>query len=123
MTYILDKMSHPGWELKSEHIEHIRWMLEQHVCESCKWTRADYDKYLETHPYDNEIDESLAQDLLKDDINPYNFSDFWPEPDVYAKLSDQEKINKLLDTACGCEFDFINSEEPDSGKRFVEIEK
>lgn len=118
MTYILDKMSHPGWELKSDHIEHVRWMLEQHVCDNCKWTREDYDAWrLKGDP--EIIDEN---ELLEDGINPYNYCTFFPEKEEYKKLPDLEKIKLLLGTACGCEFDFIDSEDPDSGIKFVEIE-
>lgn len=100
--YILDKVSHPGWELRSEHIQHIRWMLEKHVCPQCKWNKADYDKWKRENP-----SEALAAEEdfeVVDGMNPYTYSDLFPEN--YADLPDMEKINLLLDTACGCEFCF-----------------
>lgn len=113
--YELCKMSSPGWTLTSDHIHHILWMLDQNVCKNCKWTRADYDAWRA-----NGDPEIIGEDeLLEDGVNPYTFTDFIPEN--YDQLSDQQKIDWLLGTACGCEFDFVDREDPDSGKRFVEI--
>lgn len=114
--YILDKMSMPGWEFKTDHLHHIVWMLDQHVCGHCKWTREDYDKWRKDNP-DEILDE---EGMLEDGINPYSFTDFIPEN--YKELPDEEKISWLLGTACGCEFDFIDREDPESGIRFVEID-
>lgn len=105
--YLLDKVSYPGWELRSEHIKDIRWMLEQHVCNSCKWTKADYDNYLAEHPEEQEDEEFLkleAEGMVSRYINPTTYSYFFPEN--YQDLSDMQKIDLLLDTACGCEFIF-----------------
>lgn len=105
--YLLYKVSHPGWELRSEHIQHIHCMLEQQVCDSCKWTKADYEKYYAENPEDLEDEGFLRlefEDMVAKGRNPTTFSDFFPEN--YAELPDMEKINILLDTACGCEFVF-----------------
>ena len=98
MHYVLTKASHPGWEMKTDHIEHVRWMLEQHVCDKCKWTREQYLK----HGSREEFDEFEEADYIEQGTNPYTFNDFFPEN--YAELSDQEKINLLMETACGCEY-------------------
>lgn len=119
MTYTLYKLSTPGWTLKSDHIQHIRWMLEQHVCSNCKWTRAEYEQYLKSSPWETEDEKLMAEECVDDDRNPYSFSDFFPEN--YRELTEQEKIDLLMQTACGCEFDFVDTNDPDSGKRFVEI--
>lgn len=104
--YILDKVSHPGWELRSEHIQHIRWMLEKHVCGSCRWTKAQYETYMANHPgeEDEEFLKLEAEGMVGRNINPTTFSDFFPEN--YEDLPDMQKIDLLLDTACGCEFVF-----------------
>lgn len=115
MRYTLYKMSMPGWEFKTNHLHHIVLLLDQNVCKNCKWTRTDYDAWRA-----NGDPEIIDEDeLLEDGVNPYTFTDFIPEN--YNQLSDQEKINWMLGTACGCEFDFVDHEDPDSGKRFVEI--
>lgn len=120
MRYTLDKMSMPGWELKSDHLHHIVWMLDQHVCNNCKWTKADYDEYIKEHPWETEDEKLMAEECLDDDCNPYSFCDFFPEN--YKELPDQEKIDLLMQTACGCEFDFRDAEDPESGKFFIPIE-
>lgn len=95
--FILDKMSHPGWELKTAHIEHVRWMLEQHVCKSCKMTEQEY---REAHK--DEEQDIFGEECLEKGWNPFTYSDFFPEN--YKELPDKEKIDLLLMTACGCEF-------------------
>lgn len=99
MSYTLQKVSYPGWTMKSDHIQQIRWMLEEHVCKQCKWTKADYEAHIKEHPED--LDD-FADQGLKDGWNPYTYNDFFPEN--YEDLPDQEKITILLSTACGCEF-------------------
>lgn len=107
--FVLDKMSSPGWELRSEHIEHIFDMLDRHVCSGCKMTKAEYEA-------SNIIVEEY--DELGEDINPYTFTEYRPE--TYDQWSLLEKVEWLLGTACGCEFDFYNEEEG-SNLTFVEI--
>lgn len=114
--YTLDKMSSPGWEFKTDHLHHIVWMLDKHVCSHCKWTREDYDKWRK----DNAAEILDEEGMLEDGINPYSFTDFIPEN--YNELPDEEKISWLLGTACGCEFDFIDSEDPTTGIHFVDID-
>ena len=118
MRYTLDKMSSPGWIFKTDHLEHIHWMLDQHVCKQCKWQRADYEKWKEENPKDAAEAEEYFD--LEDGWNPYTYTDMFP--DNYEELPLQEKVDLLMDTACGCEFDLIDSEDPESGKFFVEIE-
>ncbi len=45
-------------------------------------------------------------------ISPLTFSEFFP--DNYKQLSDMEKVNFLLSTACGCEFWFEEIEDVQS---------
>lgn len=108
---VLDKMSMPGWQFKSGHIEHIFWLLNQCVCDSCKMTKAEYEKStLEVDAeYPDEDDE---------DINPYTACEFKPE--TYDSWSLLEKVEWLMGTACGCEFDFYD-EADGSGLTFAEI--
>lgn len=109
--FILDKVSLPGWELRSEHIQHIRWMLEQHICNQCRWTKQDYDNHMTAFPEELEDEDFLREesaDMVSKNINPLTFSEFFPE--TYKELSDMEKIDLLLDTACGCEFYFEETE-------------
>ena len=40
--FVLDKMSMPGWEFKTDHIEKVLWLLDQCVCDHCKQTEAQY---------------------------------------------------------------------------------
>ena len=114
--YRLDKASNPGYTLESEHLRWIRWMLEQGVCDQCKWTKADYEKHLAENPEDyleDEIDlrEDFA-DMAARGISPLTFSEFFP--DNYSSLSDMEKVRYLLSTVCGCEFWFEEKEDVQS---------
>ena len=111
--YRLDKASNPGYTLESAHLHLIRWMLEQGVCVQCKWTKADYEKHLAENPEDYlEDDEELREeyaDMAARGISPLTFSEFFP--DKYSSLSDMEKVDYLLSTACGCEFWFEEIED------------
>jgi len=116
MIYRLDKASNPGYTLESEHIHWIRWMLEQGVCNQCKWTKADYEKHLAENPeYYLEEQEDLREefaDMAARGISPMTFSEFFPEN--YADLPDMQKVDFLLGTACGCEFWFEETEDVQS---------
>lgn len=102
MRYTLDKMSVPGWTFQTDHIHHVRRMLEGEVCGSCKMTQAEYDAL----PNKKDI-EDLG---LPESVNPYTYTDFFPEN--YNELSDDDKIGWLLNTACGCEYDFEDANDP-----------
>lgn len=105
--YVLNKVSLPGWELRSKHLQVIRQMLERHVCSQCRWTKADYDKWKRENP-----EEAMSADgefECPEGVNPYTYSDLFPEN--YIDLPDMEKIDLLLDTACGCEFMFEDEQD------------
>ena len=106
---VLEKMSSPGWEFKSDHIEKIFWLLDQCVCSSCKMTKLEYT---------NHEGEYIVDENLEEDINPFTFTDFKPE--TYDSWSLLEKVEWLMGTACGCEFDFYD-EADGSNIEFVEI--
>jgi len=99
---VLEKMSVPGWQFKSDHIEHLLNMLEQCVCNSCKLTEEQYKQA--TLTVDAEYDE------YRDDF----------KPQTYDQYSPIEKIEWMLGTPCGCEFDFYDEDEG-SSMTFVEI--
>ena len=102
--YILEKYSHPGWKLEADEITTIVWMLEKHVCKKCKWTKEQYIKHGSRENFD-EFDEA---DMIADNMNPYTFTDFFPEN--YSELTHKEKIILLLNTACGCEYGYEEKE-------------
>ena len=104
--WILDKMSMPGWEFKTEHIDQVFWMLDQCVCQGCKMTEEEYRN---TGEADSDTEEG---------VNPYTMDEFKPE--TYSKWSSLEKVEWLLGTSCGCEFDFYN-EVDGSNMRFAQI--
>ena len=95
--FVLDKMSSPGWELKSDHIEHIFWLLDQCVCSSCKMTKIEYASY-----------EDIEDEFLEENINPFTRDEFKPE--TYDQWSMLEKVHWLMSTPCGCEFSFCEDE-------------
>ena len=102
--FILEKLSMPGWGFKSDHIEHIFWLLDQSVCNHCKMTEKEYQQFILEQEY--EVEEALYPgDLL---------------PETYNQWSLLEKVEWLMGTACGCEFDFYN-EMDGSNMKFVEI--
>lgn len=96
---VLEKLSMPGWEFKTDHIEQIFWLLDQCVCEHCKQTEAEY---------------------KADDEEEYE--DAWTnfKPETYDSFSLLEKVEWLMGTACGCEFDFYD-EADESDLTFIEI--
>ena len=87
--YKLEKMSVPCWEFRSEHIDHIYMQLDAHVCSMCKLTEAEYLRAAQ------EVDAEYEEEPF---FKPDNFSEF----------SYEYKIEWLLGTACGCEFDFYD---------------
>ena len=117
--FVLDKMSMPGWEFKTNHIEKIFWLLDQSVCSICKMTKAEYEKS------DLQVDADYL-DEEDEGINPYTFSEFNPytfsefKPETYDQWSMLERVEWLMGTACGCEFDFYD-EADGSDLTFVEI--
>ena len=99
---ILEKMSVPGWQFKSDYIEHLLGMLEECVCDACKVTEAQYRQA--TLTVDAEYNE------YRDDF----------KPKAYDSYSPIEKIHWLLGTPCGCEYDFYDEAE-ESDLTFVKI--
>lgn len=87
--FVLEKMSTPGWEFRSDCIEHIYAQLDTHVCGSCKMTEEEY--RTATKQVDAEYDDEWG-----------HFS----KPETFSQWSDLEKVEWLLGTPCGCEFDF-----------------
>jgi hypothetical protein len=84
---VLEKISVPGWEFKTKYIDNVLWMLDQSVCQVCKMTEAEYKEFCP-------------------DENPEEL-----RPETYNQWSTLEKIEWLLGTACGCEFDFYDESE------------
>lgn len=74
-------------------------MLEHHVCESCKLTKK---QYREQHT--DTMDDEDAIENLKLGINPYTFTNLFP--DNYDQLPYPDRIYLLLGSACGCEFEY-----------------
>jgi hypothetical protein len=107
--FVLDKMSVPGWQFKTDHIDQVFWLLDQCVCSSCKMTKQEYI----SHEGEYEVDEDWAED-----VNPFTLQDFKSE--TYDQWSTLEKVEWLMGTACGCEFDFY-SEDDGSSLTFTEI--
>lgn len=100
--YQLNKVSIPGWEFKTNCEFQIARMLDQHVCSMCKYTKAEFDKEAEYH------DSEEIVEVLSDNQNPMTFCDFLPEN--WKNLTPLERIDLLLQSACGCEFEFIDNE-------------
>lgn len=96
--YTLDKWSSPGWELNTDHLEHVYEFLDRGVCKSCKITKEEFEKL-----GDWENDETYTE-LLDSDTNPYTYAKFLPE--TFDSFGLIEKIEWLLNTACGCEYGF-----------------
>lgn len=96
--YVLEKVSYPGWQIKAEEIEFCLQIFEGAVCNHCKMTKQDYDTFLDSW-------------WAKSDhtVNPLYDEEYEPDvffPDNYKGMGVREKIDALLDTACGCEYDF-----------------
>lgn len=99
MTYCLTKLSYPGWELYSDSVDEIYKELDTCVCDRCRLTK---DEFLNTYSHD-ELDASDWVDIINN-INPHTFVYFFP--DDYEYLDVMDKIDCLLNTACGCEYYF-----------------
>lgn len=103
--YILEKVSYPAWQIKAEEIDFPLSILEQSVCNHCKMTKRDYDTFLESWW---EKSDHTTSPFLDEDYEPDVFF-----PDNYNDMSTEEKINTLLSTACGCEYDYYTEEDND----------
>ena len=90
--FVLEKMSTPGWEFRSKYIEHIYSQLDDHVCGLCKQTEAEY--MAATKEVDAEYEDGW-----------YHF-----KPETFSQWGYRDKIDWLLGTSCGCEFDFGEEE-------------
>lgn len=106
MMYTLDKYSIPGFTFQTNDIGYVRWLLEQQVCDWCKWTGKDY------ADLDQDEKDACGADDVAEGVNPFTFTNFFPEN--YSELTDQEKIDILLDTACGCEYGFTEKKSADN---------
>jgi hypothetical protein len=78
--FILEKVSTPGWEFRSNYIEQIYSQLDAHVCDSCKLTEQVGAEY-------------------EDDGHDF-------KPETFSQWSSLEQVEWLLGTLCGCEFHF-----------------
>ena len=103
--YILEKVSYPGWQLKAEDIHFPLSILEQSVCQHCKMTKRDYDTWLDSYWANT---EHSSNEFDNEDYEPDVFF-----PDNYSEMTIDEKINTLLATACGCEYDYYTEEDND----------
>ena len=100
--FVLEKMSSPGWEFKSEHIEHIFWILDKCICNNCKMTEKEYEQFL--------LKQNIEKDFYPDDL----------QPETYNQWSILEKVEWLMRTGCGCEF-YFHDEDEESNLSFVDI--
>lgn len=105
--YILEKVSYPGWQIKAEEIYFPLSILEQSVCNHCKMTKQDYDTFLDSW-WSQSDHYRTANPLYEEDYEPDVFF-----PDNYNEMSTEEKINTLLATACGCEYEYYTEEDND----------
>jgi hypothetical protein len=96
--YILEKVSSPGWTLEAEEIDICLRVLEQSVCKHCKMTKQDYDTFLDSYWADT---EHSSNEFTNEDYEPDEFF-----PDHYKDMSPIEKIEALLATACGLEYEY-----------------
>lgn len=87
--FVLEKMSSPGWEFESDHIEHIFRILDKCICNNCKMTEKEYKQFL--------LKQNIEKDFYPDDL----------QPETRSML---EKVHWLLSTPCGCEFSFCEDE-------------
>lgn len=88
--FVLEKCSLPNtWEFKSPLIEDILKKLDSSVCNGCKMTEAQVRNHCV--------------------ISGEEFEEYWPKdykPETYDQWGSLEKVEWLLGTPCGCEFDF-----------------
>lgn len=74
MKYNLCKLSEPGFDLSTNHIDTVIAVLERFVCTECRVRMQD------DHPVRNMI------------------------PSNYESMSPEDKLDHLLSTPCGAEF-------------------
>lgn len=88
--FVLEKCSLPNtWEFKSLLIEDIYEKLDSQICRGCKMTEQEL---RDLDDPDLDIEEEIRLGMYK--------------PETYDKWSALEKVEWLLGTACGCEYDF-----------------
>lgn len=96
--FVLEKMSTPGWEFRSDYIEQVYSQLDAHVCDSCKLTEQEYRTATE------QVDTEYEDDSRYDDWRYF-------KPETFSQWSKLEQIEWLLGTSCGCEFGFDREED------------
>lgn len=107
MKYKLTKMSAPGWTFTTKHKHLIASMLKSEVCGSCTSTKNQFMQRVEER--EDCVFGIEEQDLVEQNINPFTFTDFFPED--FTELSVDDKIMYYLSTACGCEYDYEEEED------------
>lgn len=105
--YVLDKMSGPGFHLKTDSISVLRLVLESHVCTYCMLTKEEL---IESAKAQSEEDkEAWGSEQEVNEITEYEFA----FPDDYCEMTEEEKVDALMSTCCGAEFfyeTFTNNE-------------
>ena len=100
MKAVLVKCSSSGWEKSFDTLEECFSEFRQHICSSCLITESEYESAVETHPD------------APSDVVGYTMKQAWEEglhdavPDDWTEWPTWSKIQLLLGTPCGCEFDF-----------------
>lgn len=101
MKSILIKTSSPGWKKSFDTTEEAFQELSKYVCSSCLLTESEYKRIVDTNPD------------APSDIVGYTVQEAWEDgchdaiPDDWIKWPTWAKIQLLLGTSCGLEFDFM----------------
>ena len=97
MKAILIKCSSPGWKKEFDTLEECFQELSKYVCKSCLLTESEY----------KEIDPNAPSDIVG-----MTMKETWEEgyhealPDDWTEWPAWSKIQILLGTPCGTEYEF-----------------
>ena len=89
INVVITKCSDPGWEDSFVSLEEARVFFEGCVCKSCQVTAEEAEDIIKWAG----LSEEQADDLLFD-----------CKPPDYESFSDFRKLDWLMGTACGCEY-------------------
>ena len=119
-NYTLSKTSASGFEFKTDDIYQIHRVLDTFICPDCKISKSQAEmNFLREWPA---IREQYAGNWSVSTIGPdglevvdYNMlqdmETMWALPNNYNSLDERSKVQCLLNTPCGAEFQLLVGEE------------
>lgn len=120
--YTLAKISRPGFELKTEHIEIVRKILENEICSMCtlqKEGSVEHEGLTVNKNYYNELIDNTNSLYEQHD----GYKTITKNNLEKLKIVDKAMVYELLTTSCGAEYWFEHKEEENSDDYMKQYEE